>query len=106
MSIVLYCYFYFFRNLVIALKELSIKGDFRTTVEYLITLLETQCFQENRIDTSWLDALISEKVSFDSFLGFIFFVTYVDVMFVTFLFILLMQIQIFMTSFIPKCQMS
>lgn len=50
------------RNLVIALKELSIRGDFRTTVEYLITLLETKSFQENTIDTSWLDALISERV--------------------------------------------
>lgn len=35
----------FCRNLVIALKELSIRGDFRTTVEYLITLLETESFQ-------------------------------------------------------------
>ncbi|XP_050313932.1 acetyl-CoA carboxylase isoform X2 [Anthonomus grandis grandis] len=49
-------------NLVIALKELSIRGDFRTTVEYLITLLETADFQENTIDTAWLDLLISEKV--------------------------------------------
>lgn len=48
---------------MIALKELSIRGDFRTTVEYLITLLETKSFQENKIDTSWLDALISERVS-------------------------------------------
>lgn len=51
------------RNLVIALKELSIRGDFRTTVEYLITLLETPAFQENYIDTSWLDALIAERVN-------------------------------------------
>ncbi|XP_072389220.1 acetyl-CoA carboxylase isoform X2 [Diabrotica undecimpunctata] len=49
-------------NLVIALKELSIRGDFRTTVEYLITLLETKCFQENTIDTAWLDILISERM--------------------------------------------
>nr|QLI61955.1 acetyl-CoA carboxylase 2 [Streltzoviella insularis] len=49
-------------NLVIALKELSIRGDFRTTVEYLITLLETSAFQDNNIDTSWLDALIAERV--------------------------------------------
>lgn len=52
----------FCRNLVIALKELSIRGDFRTTVEYLITLLETKSFQENTIDTAWLDALIQERV--------------------------------------------
>ncbi|KAJ8967322.1 hypothetical protein NQ314_002949 [Rhamnusium bicolor] len=49
-------------NLVIALKELSIRGDFRTTVEYLITLLETKSFQENTIDTAWLDLLISERM--------------------------------------------
>ncbi|XP_031330897.1 acetyl-CoA carboxylase isoform X2 [Photinus pyralis] len=49
-------------NLVIALKELSIRGDFRTTVEYLITLLETSSFQDNTIDTAWLDILIAERV--------------------------------------------
>ncbi|KAF8785887.1 Acetyl-CoA carboxylase like protein [Argiope bruennichi] len=49
-------------NLVVALKELSIRGDFRTTVEYLITLLETEDFQRNNINTIWLDHLISEKV--------------------------------------------
>ncbi|XP_068249206.1 acetyl-CoA carboxylase isoform X1 [Palaemon carinicauda] len=49
-------------NLVIALKELSIRGDFRTTVEYLITLLETDKFQDNTIDTGWLDQLIAAQV--------------------------------------------
>jgi acetyl-CoA carboxylase / biotin carboxylase 1 len=49
-------------NLVIALKELSIRGDFRTTVEYLITLLEANRFMDNTIDTAWLDALIAERV--------------------------------------------
>ncbi|XP_013912126.1 PREDICTED: acetyl-CoA carboxylase 2-like, partial [Thamnophis sirtalis] len=49
-------------NLVVALKELSIRGDFRTTVEYLIKLLETESFQTNETDTSWLDHLIAEKV--------------------------------------------
>ncbi|XP_014207408.1 acetyl-CoA carboxylase isoform X3 [Copidosoma floridanum] len=52
-------------NLVVALKELSIRGDFRTTVEYLITLLETEAFQSNNIDTAWLDLLISERVRSD-----------------------------------------
>ncbi|KAJ7416156.1 Acetyl-CoA carboxylase [Willisornis vidua] len=50
------------RNMVVALKELSIRGDFRTTVEYLIKLLETESFQNNEIDTGWLDHLIAEKV--------------------------------------------
>uniref|UniRef100_A0A8C3SGW8 acetyl-CoA carboxylase n=1 Tax=Chelydra serpentina TaxID=8475 RepID=A0A8C3SGW8_CHESE len=49
-------------NMVVALKELSIRGDFRTTVEYLIKLLETESFQQNSIDTGWLDRLIAEKV--------------------------------------------
>ncbi|XP_048240447.1 acetyl-CoA carboxylase-like isoform X4 [Haliotis rufescens] len=49
-------------NLVVALKELSIRGDFRTTVEYLIKLLETESFQGNTITTAWLDKLISDKV--------------------------------------------
>ncbi|KAG4075355.1 hypothetical protein HA402_003146 [Bradysia odoriphaga] len=50
------------QNLVIALRDLSIRGDFRTTVEYLITLLETPSFKENTIDTAWLDALIAERI--------------------------------------------
>lgn len=48
--------------MVVALKELSIRGDFRTTVEYLINLLETESFQNNDIDTGWLDHLIAQKV--------------------------------------------
>lgn len=51
------------RSLVLALKELSIRGDIRTTVEYLIKLLEMQSFRENQINTSWLDSLIAEKVA-------------------------------------------
>ncbi|TFK51885.1 acetyl CoA carboxylase [Heliocybe sulcata] len=51
------------KNMVVALKELSIRGDFRTTVEYLIKLLETQAFEENTITTGWLDSLISSKLT-------------------------------------------
>lgn len=51
------------RSLVLALKELSIRGDIRTTVEYLIKLLEMQDFRENRITTAWLDTLIAEKMA-------------------------------------------
>lgn len=47
---------------MVALKELSIRGDFLTTVEYLIKLLETSNFQSNQLDTGWLDTLIAEKV--------------------------------------------
>jgi len=48
--------------MVIALKELSIRGDFRTTVEYLTKLMETDEFQNNKFTTLWLDRLIAEKV--------------------------------------------
>lgn len=51
------------KNMVVALKELSIRGDFRTTVEYLIKLLETEAFETNTITTAWLDNLISERLT-------------------------------------------
>jgi acetyl-CoA carboxylase/biotin carboxylase 1 len=51
------------QHMVVALKELSIRGDFRTTVEYLIKLLETPDFEENKITTGWLDELISKKLT-------------------------------------------
>lgn len=50
------------KNLIMALKELIIRGDFRTTVDYLITLLETKTFIENTFSTEWLDRLIAEKL--------------------------------------------
>lgn len=52
--------------MVVAMKELSIRGDFRTTVEYLIKLLETESFRSNDIDTAWLDHLIAEKVQVET----------------------------------------
>jgi acetyl-CoA carboxylase/biotin carboxylase 1 len=51
------------KHMVVALKELSIRGDFKTTVEYLIKLLETPAFSENTITTGWLDELISKKLT-------------------------------------------
>lgn len=51
------------KNMIIALKELSIRGDFRTTVEYLIKLLELEAFKDNTITTGWLDSLISSKLT-------------------------------------------
>lgn len=53
------------KHMVIALKELSIRGDFRTTVEYLIKLLETQDFEQNTITTEWLDTLILSKLTLE-----------------------------------------
>ncbi|KAI4228452.1 MAG: hypothetical protein L6R36_001643 [Xanthoria steineri] len=51
------------KHMVIALKELSIRGDFRNIVEYLIKLLETAAFEDNTITTGWLDELISKKLT-------------------------------------------
>jgi len=51
------------KNMVVALKELSIRGDFRTTTEYLIKLLEFKAFEENTITTGWLDTLITERLT-------------------------------------------
>jgi acetyl-CoA carboxylase/biotin carboxylase 1 len=49
------------KALILALKEIEVRGEIRTTVEYLVELLETKAFIENTIDTSWLDGLIKEK---------------------------------------------
>eukprot|EP00522_Entomoneis_paludosa_P016513 CAMPEP_0172450434 /NCGR_PEP_ID=MMETSP1065-20121228/8763_1 /TAXON_ID=265537 /ORGANISM="Amphiprora paludosa, Strain CCMP125" /LENGTH=2096 /DNA_ID=CAMNT_0013202215 /DNA_START=2922 /DNA_END=9212 /DNA_ORIENTATION=- len=49
------------KNLILALKEVEVRGKIRTTVEYLVQLLETKEFIENTIDTSWLDGIIREK---------------------------------------------
>ncbi|KAI9096466.1 acetyl-CoA carboxylase [Phlyctochytrium arcticum] len=53
------------KNLVMALKELSIRGDFRTTVEYLIKILETDTYCDNAVTTGWLDVMISRKVEIE-----------------------------------------
>eukprot|EP01046_Picozoa_sp_COSAG06_P005952 COSAG06_NODE_272_length_18674_cov_18.029717_5_plen_2141_part_00 len=50
------------RTMVCALMELQIRGDIRTTVEYLITLMETDAFRDNEISTEWLDGLIANKI--------------------------------------------
>lgn len=43
-------------------RVVQVQGEIRTTVEYLVQLLETPEFKENTIDTSWLDGLIAAKV--------------------------------------------
>ena len=49
------------KALILALKEIEVRGEIRTTVEYLVQLLETKEFIENTIDTSWLDGIIREQ---------------------------------------------
>lgn len=52
-------------NLVMVLKQISIRGDFRTPVEYLIKLLESKDFRSNNIHTKWLDHLIEQNTRAD-----------------------------------------
>ena len=49
------------RNMVLALKELSIRGDIRTTVEYLRKILETNDFRHNNINTTWLEHVMAKR---------------------------------------------
>ena len=49
------------RSLVLALKQLDVRGEIRNPVEYLTQLLETDDFKQNTIDTSWLDGIIKNK---------------------------------------------
>ncbi|KAH8074526.1 acetyl-CoA carboxylase [Aureococcus anophagefferens] len=49
------------RHLVLALKSVEIRGVIRNPVEYLVELLETDEFKENRIDTGWLDGILKAK---------------------------------------------
>jgi acetyl-CoA carboxylase/biotin carboxylase 1 len=44
---------------------LSIRGEFRTTIEYLVKLLEDDTFVQNQVSTGWLDALIASQVRTD-----------------------------------------
>ena len=46
--------------MVLALKELSIRGDISTTVDYISNLIQLDDFKANRIDTGWLDKLIAQ----------------------------------------------
>lgn len=52
-------------SMVLALKELSIRADFRTTAEYLVKLLERPEFREHKFTTEWLDRLIREQMKAD-----------------------------------------
>eukprot|EP00842_Homolaphlyctis_polyrhiza_P003394 jgi/Hompol1/4055/HPOL_006898-RA len=53
------------KNLIVALKEVSIRGDFRNTVEYLVKLLETDDYISNNFTTQWLDALIAKSIEIE-----------------------------------------
>ncbi|VYS48102.1 unnamed protein product [Arabidopsis thaliana] len=49
-------------NMVLALKEIQIRGDIRTNVDYTIDLLHASDYRENKIHTGWLDSRIAMRV--------------------------------------------
>lgn len=49
------------RAMITALKELEIRGDMRTTVEYVIRMMESDDYRFNRISTQWLDSRIADE---------------------------------------------
>jgi acetyl-CoA carboxylase / biotin carboxylase 1 len=50
------------RNMIMALKELSIRGDIRTTIEHLPKVLENEDFIHNRVHTTWLEKVMKDEV--------------------------------------------
>jgi acetyl-CoA carboxylase/biotin carboxylase 1 len=54
------------RNMALALKELSIRGDISTTIDYISKLIELDDFIGNNIDTGWLDGIIKAGFSAQS----------------------------------------
>ena len=50
------------KNMVQALREFSIRGEIRTTIEYLLQLMQNESYVKNQIDTNWLDTLIRSNL--------------------------------------------
>ncbi|KAH9617543.1 hypothetical protein KSS87_000856 [Heliosperma pusillum] len=49
-------------NMVLGLKELQIRGEIQTNIDYTIDLLHASDFRENKIHTGWLDTRIAMRV--------------------------------------------
>lgn len=49
------------KALILSLKEMEVRGEIRTTFEYLEQLLESDEFKRNKVTTAWLDGLLKEK---------------------------------------------
>lgn len=58
------------RAMVVALKEVKIRGEIRTIVDYVIEMIQSPDFVGDNIHTGWLDARIASQVSpLHSFIG-------------------------------------
>ncbi|KAF6175732.1 hypothetical protein GIB67_022734 [Kingdonia uniflora] len=49
-------------NMVLGLKEIHIRGEIRTNVDYTIDLLNVSEYRDNKIHTGWLDSRIAMRV--------------------------------------------
>eukprot|EP00897_Mesotaenium_endlicherianum_P010369 jgi/Mesen1/9360/ME000061S08809 len=49
-------------NMVLTLKELQIRGEIRTNVDYTVDLLQSAEYKDNKIHTGWLDTRIAMRV--------------------------------------------
>ncbi|XP_068641078.1 acetyl-CoA carboxylase 1-like [Aristolochia californica] len=49
-------------NMVLGLKEIQIRGEIHTNVDYTIDLLHASEYRENKIHTGWLDSRIAMRV--------------------------------------------
>ncbi|CAM6103862.1 unnamed protein product [Calypogeia fissa] len=49
-------------NMVLGLKELHIRGEIRTNVDYTVDLLHAPDYRDNQIHTGWLDLRIASRV--------------------------------------------
>ncbi|XP_077213206.1 acetyl-CoA carboxylase 1-like isoform X2 [Tasmannia lanceolata] len=49
-------------NMVLGLKEIQIRGEIRTNVDYTIDLLHAAEYRDNKIHTGWLDSRIAMRV--------------------------------------------
>uniref|UniRef100_A0A803M2A6 Acetyl-CoA carboxylase n=1 Tax=Chenopodium quinoa TaxID=63459 RepID=A0A803M2A6_CHEQI len=49
-------------NMVLGLKEIQIRGEIRTNVDYTIDLLNSSDYRDNKFHTGWLDSRIAMRV--------------------------------------------
>ena len=53
------------RAMVVALKEVKIRGEIRTIVDYVVDMVQAPEFIGNRIHTGWLDSRIAAQARCD-----------------------------------------
>ncbi|KAG0449700.1 hypothetical protein HPP92_027132 [Vanilla planifolia] len=49
-------------NMILGLKEVQIRGEIRTNVDYTIDLLNSSEYKDNKVHTGWLDSRIAMRV--------------------------------------------